>query len=238
MKNVMTMFYFALLLLYGKTSSAHALWIETQATGQRHKPQEVKIFYGEFANNEREAIDKWYSDVKDFTLWLYEPGKEVKKLEVHASENNFSTTFTPTVEGIYYLAIIKEPKDLGGKTKYEFSSLVPVRVGKVNNLYDTPIKNPLQLQLESNKGYKKGSKIQVNVLLDGQKFAKAKVSVFSAAGWSKEFEADEHGVLIFDALWSGPYVLEVSRFVETTGEHAGKAYTSTWQGATTYLTVN
>lgn len=94
MKNVITLFCFAVLLFYCKTTNAHALWIETHTQGQLNKPQEVNIFDGEFANNEREINSNWYSDLRNFTLWLYESGEEPQRLPFAASWIGFTTYLT------------------------------------------------------------------------------------------------------------------------------------------------
>lgn len=78
---------------------AHALWIETNTIGKSGQQHEIKVFYGEYVNNEKEKIEKWYSDVKDFSLWLTAPGKEKVKLNTIAKDDYFSANFTPEKEG-------------------------------------------------------------------------------------------------------------------------------------------
>lgn len=237
MKILISLFTFLAVLFYSQTSYAHALWIESSPYGALNQAHEVKVYYGEYATNERDQVEKWYSDVKDFSLMLHVPGKEPVKLQLTNKGDHFSGSFQPAVQGTYFLSIVKAPKDLGGKTKYEFSSLVPVIVGKSAKIDYSAIKNPLQIEFLNASNAKKGNSLQVKITSLGKVVPNAKVSVFSSTGWGKEFVADANGLLTFDAIWSGPYVLEASSFEEKAGEHEGKPYASAWQGSTAFLEV-
>ena len=96
---------------------AHALWIETNTTGKIGQKQEVKIYFGEYAVDERDSVTKWYSNVKDFTIWIVAPDKQKVQLSTTAAVNYYQTSFTPDNEGVYTLMIAYEAKDLGGTTK-------------------------------------------------------------------------------------------------------------------------
>lgn len=225
------------MFLVTPTAFAHALWIETKTQGKIGQAQEVKIYYGEYATNERDEIAKWYSDVKEFTLWLSAPGKEKVKLTTNAGNNFFSATFTPDQDGLYVLAISHEAKELGGTTKYVFSSVASVNVGKTNPLIQQSLPNNLKVSVNEAKVYKLHATVSLKALLDGKPLANKPVSVFTPQGWSKEFTTDENGVIAFDPIWPGRYVLEVSNYEKITGEHNGKKYDAAWQGATSSFEV-
>jgi uncharacterized GH25 family protein len=216
---------------------AHALWIETASTGKKGQAQDVKVFYGEYASKELEETGKWYSDVKDFTLWLTVPGKEKVKLNTTAGTNFFSARFTPEEDGIYLLTVSHEAKDLGGTTKYEFSSVAAVAVGKSNTVDHLSIPNSIKVAANEAKNYKVNSPVQLKAVLNGHPVANKPVSVFSPEGWSKEFTTDANGSVSFTPLWPGRYVLELSNFEKTSGEHNGQNYTAAWQGATSSFEV-
>lgn len=237
MKILISLFTFLTVLLSSNISSAHALWIEAAPYGNLNQAHQVKVYYGEYVTNERDQIQKWYSDVKDFALMLHVPGKEPVKLQLTDNGDHFSGSFQPTVQGTYFLSVVKAPKDLGGQTKYEFSSLMPVVVGQASALDYSPLKNPLQIELLHAAPIKKGETLQAKITSLGQVVPNAKVSVFSSTGWGKEFVADANGLLTFEAVWPGAYVLEASTYAEKGGEHEGKPYTSSWQGSTTFLEV-
>lgn len=228
----------ALFFLSANQLLAHALWIEAKSTGKVGQAQEVKVFYGEYATNEREETGKWYSDVKDFTLWLTAPGKEKIKLTTVPGENFYSASFTPEKDGIYHLTVSHVAKELGGTTKYEFLSVASVAVGKVNAIDLGPVTNSLKVSANEAKTYKTNVPVQIKALLNGQPLAKKHVSVFSPEGWSKEYTTDENGSLSFSPIWPGRYVLEVSNFEKVSGDHNGKTFSASWQGATSSFEVS
>ncbi len=61
------------LVLISVSGFAHALRIETAPVGAENKAHEIKVFYGELAEGQDEEFEKWYSDVKDFKLYLVSP---------------------------------------------------------------------------------------------------------------------------------------------------------------------
>ena len=233
MKSFLLTVLFSVLI---SNSFAHALWIETPVNGKIGQRHQVEIYYGEYAANERDSVAKWYSDVKNFTLWLSAPGKEKVKLETTAGVNSFSANFIPEEDGLYVLSISHEAKDLGGTTKYEFLSSAKVAVGKTGN-YDPASTPELTLTTSESKAYKQNREVKLLASLDGKPLAKKKVSVFSPEGWTKEFTSNENGEVIFTPQWSGRYVVEVSNFEKKAGEHNGKNYTAAWQGATSSFVV-
>jgi len=217
---------------------AHALWIETATSGKSGKQHEVKVYYGEYATNEREEITKWYSDVKDFTLWLSAPGKEKIKLTTTAGSNFYTASFTPQAEGQYILTVSHEAKELGGTTKYEFLSSAIVTVGKAGSVDQAAIPVTLSVYTAETKSYKTNAPVQIKAMAGGKPLAKKAISVFSPEGWTKEVTTDENGTITFKPIWPGRYVLEVSTSEKTTGDHHGKAYTAAWQGATSSFEVS
>jgi uncharacterized GH25 family protein len=227
----------AFLMLGINVANAHALWIETKTIGKIGQAEEVKIYYGEYASNEREEVSKWYSDVKDFSLWLTAPGKEKIKLNTTAGANFFSAGFTPDKEGLYILTVSHEAKELAGTTKYTFSSVALVNVGKPTAIDQIKLPNTLKVAVSDAKIYKVNAPVQLKAMLDGKPWANKSVSVFTPEGWSKEFKTDEQGNIAFNPIWPGRYVLEVSNYEKKTGEHDGKAFDAAWQGATSSFEV-
>ena len=217
-------------------SFAHALWIETAPLGKKGQKHELKIYYGEYATNERDSVGKWYSDVKEFTLWLTAPGKEKVKLETTAGLNFYSASFSPEADGIYTLTISHEAKDLGGTTKYEFLSSAVVSVGKAGSA--TPdFASRLQILPAESKVYKQNAEVKLIAKQNGQPFANKAVSVFSPEGWTKELTTNEKGEISVRPEWAGVYVVEVSNMEKKSGEHQGQSYTAAWQGATSSFIV-
>lgn len=217
--------------LLGSQVFAHALWIETPSSGKVGQVQTVKVFYGEYAANERDSVSKWYSDVKEFTLWLVGPDQKKTQLSLNPGVNYFESKFTPDQNGAYTIMVSHEAKDLGGTTKYHFLSSANVTVGKslpvvANN------SNVLKLHLDDLTAAKLNKSLQVKAFLKDAAAKGKTVSVFSPNGWSKELTTDENGVAEFTPLWAGRYVVEVSDTDKTPGQHHGVDYKSTWKGAT------
>lgn len=228
----------ALLFTLGSSQLfAHALWIETATSGKSGKEQQVKIFYGEYVSNEREECAKWYSDVKDFSLWLTAPGKEKVKLNTVPGTNFYSASFTPEADGLYVLTVSHEAKALGGTTKYEFLSTAIVAVGKPATVNYASIPGTLQVHTTEAKTYKLNAPVQFKAVQNGKALANTTVSVFSPEGWGKEITTDANGLVTFNPIWPGRYVLEVAARDKVAGTHHGKEYTASWQGATSSFEV-
>jgi len=212
---------------------AHALWIETKGTGKVGQAQEVKLFYGEYAQNERDSISKWYSDVKDLTLWLVGPDQKKIKLNTVLGDNVASASFTPEKDGQYTLVVSHPARDLGGTTKYHFLTSTTVQVGKPAAVLNAEaITNELKVFPSSGTAYKVKKVVKLKALHDGASKAGATVNVFSPFGWSQVLTTSKDGEIEFTPEWPGTYVVEVTDFKKTAGDHNGKAYDAVWQGST------
>lgn len=232
MKNITTIIVGLLLSFTTTPLFAHALWIETTAAGKVGQKQSVKVFYGEYATNERDSIAKWYSDVKECTLWLIGPDLKKTELKLTPGVNHFEGAFTPDQNGAYTLVVSHEAKELGGTTKYHFLSSANVIVGKSTPIV-TQNPNVLKLHVDGISVNPKVNKpIQLTALIQDAAAKGKTVSVFSPNGWSKELTTDENGKVVFIPLWAGRYVIEVSDMDNIAGQHYGKDFAATWKGAT------
>ncbi|WP_276089090.1 DUF4198 domain-containing protein [Pedobacter sp. JY14-1] len=210
---------------------AHALWIETAATGKIGHAQTVKVFYGEYATGERDSIANWYSDVKAVTLWLTGPDQKKLELKLTPGANYYEASFTPAVNGAYTLTVSHEARELGGTTKYHFLSSAHVAVGKT--IADAAQNdNVLKVHLDDATSVKLKKQVLLKAFLNSAAAAGKTVSVFSPSGWSKELTTDAGGVVSFIPVWAGRYVIEISDMDKTPGQHYGKDYKATWKGAT------
>ncbi|TCC98258.1 DUF4198 domain-containing protein [Pedobacter psychroterrae] len=226
-----TIFIMLGLLFSVSSLFAHALWIETAATGKVGQKQTVKVFYGEYADLGRDSVSTWYSDVKEFTLWLVGPDQKKTQLAVTQGLNYFEASFIPAQNGSYTVMVSHEAKELGGTTKYHFLSSASVSVGKSAAVVSQNT-NALRLHVDDVSSLKLKQPIKMTALLKDVAAGKKAVTVFSPTGWSKEFYTDENGAFEFTPLWPGRYVVEVSDMDKTPGQHHGKDYKATWKGAT------
>lgn len=227
----------ALLLLSVNAAFAHAIWIETNTSGKIGQAQEVKVFLGEYAANERDSIQNWFSNTKDFTLYVTAPDGTKKKLECTANGNHFKASFTPEVAGTYLFSIDHTIKAVYGGKKYRYSALGIVKVNKSISGAD----NIKQLEgpalITADKAHKVNSTENVHLLYNKAKPAGSAVTVQSSEGWLKKFEADKDGNVAFSPIWGGRYMLE-GNFAETaSGDHEGTAYTGVWHTVTYCMDV-
>jgi len=220
-------------VFFASSLFAHALWIETKGTGKIGQAQEVKLFYGEYAQNERDVTSKWYSDVKDLTLWLVGPDQQKIKLNTVLGDNVASASFTPEKDGQYTLVVSHPAKDLAGTTKYHFLTSTTVHVGKPADVINPEgITNELKVFPSSGTAYKVNKAVKLKAIHNGSSKAAATVSVFSPSGWSQTLTTSKDGEIEFTPLWAGRYVVEVTDYQQVKGDHNGKPYEALWQGST------
>jgi uncharacterized GH25 family protein len=212
---------------------AHALWIETRNTGSIGKTQDIRLYFGEYAQNERDELSKWRSDLKDLTLWLVKPDGAREKLTVRQDSNAVISTFTPTGKGVYMLIVSHPLKDLSGTAQLEFLASTHVLVGSSAGMIDQTLNNnDLKVFPLTDAGWKVNRAIKIKVLAKGVAKAGNTVLVFSPSGWSRELTTDADGTVSFTPLWPGKYVIEAQEFSRTPGELNGNKYATLWQGAT------
>lgn len=212
---------------------AHALWIETNPVGNIEKVHEIKILYGEYGAQEFEEIDKWYSDVNKFVLWLTAPDGSKKQLEYKASDKSFTASFTPDKAGSYVLSIGHSARDIDGTMVYQFNASAVVSVNGKSEANLNPTANN-ELYLLPGKDAKSKYGI-VTAYYKGKPAANITITVTGPSSWSKNFETDENGVVKFELLWKGSYALEGFYTTEEKGTLYDEPYEQIWRSATLKL---
>ncbi|GAA4807857.1 hypothetical protein GCM10023231_41390 [Olivibacter ginsenosidimutans] len=109
MKTLKALLLLALITLNIYQLSAHALWIETAQTGKTGQLQTVKLFFGEYAEGERDEIAKWNSDLASLELWLIKPDGQKEKLSTEARTSFLQASFTPGER--WCLCVIRCPQN-------------------------------------------------------------------------------------------------------------------------------
>ena len=227
----------ALLLVSVGNLFAHALWIQTSTVGTAGQIQSVKIVYSE-PDDKPEKLADWYSDVKEFELWLTTPDKQKVKLTTIAGEDHFTSEFTPEKDGVYTLSISKAAKDLGGETIYEFNASAVVKVGKSLAGNDAAYNgNIINVFADASKTFKTNQPFNLTTILKGKPTENLHVGVASPSGWNKNISSNSSGIAEFTPIWPGTYKLEVSTSEDATGDHFGKPYKSIWRCATLLVDV-
>ena len=227
-----------LMLVTSPTLFAHALWIETKATGTKGKAQEISVFFGEFSDNDITASAKWFSDLKDFSLVVISPSKKEIKLTATALENKYQAFFTPDEDGVYTIAMHHKVKDVYGTMVLDYNSSATVTVGNTAKGNEaTANTNIISLFSKDATAAKKDIKINVNALYEGKIAKEQKMKVIAPNGWEKELWSNENGEITFTPIWSGNYMVEFAYTEKASGEHNGKKYDEIWKMATYLITV-
>lgn len=217
---------------------AHALWIETKATGTKGKPQEISVYFGEFSDNDITPAAKWFSDLKDFSLTLISPSKKEIKLTPTALDKKYQAFFTPDEDGVYTVVMQHTVKDVYGTMKLDYNSSATVVVGnKTAGNTAEANKNTIGLFSENANVAKKNTKITGIASYDGVAAKKQKIKVIAPNGWEKELYTDEKGQFEFTPIWSGQYMVEFAHTEKNAGEHNGKKYDEIWKMATYSIEV-
>lgn len=227
-----------LMLATAPSLFAHALWIETKATGTKGKAQEISVFFGEFSDNDITKADKWFSDLKDFSLILISPSKKETKLTSKALENRYQAFFTPDEDGVYTVVMHHTVKDVYGTMKLDYNSSATVVVGNKTAGNNAAVnKNVIGLFSENADVAKKGTKINAFALYEDVSAKKQKVKVIAPNGWEKELWTNDKGEISFTPIWPGNYMVEFAYTEKNAGEHNGKKYDEIWKMATYLIAV-
>lgn len=227
-----------LLLISSHAVFAHALWIETNPTGTKDKTHEIKIFFGEFADKDISAADKWFSDLKDFGLLVITPdGKEIKLSSIKKADH-YLAQFTPNKDGIYTLVMHHTAKDTYGTMKLDYNSSATVVVGNQFNGKDVMFdKNAINLVSGEAHTASTNKTLLVKSIYDGKPAVEKEIKVFAPNGWGKILYSNEKGEIKFTPLWPGKYMVEFAYTDKTSGEHHGKKYEEVWKVATYIILV-
>lgn len=209
---------------------AHSLWIETAATGKAGQPQSVKLFYGEYGQNEKDEFSKWHSDLPELTLWLTTADGKKEKLVLTKGSNFLESSFTPQKDGAYTLAVSHKSKDLSGTYQLEFLASATVAVGK--SAVADPAASANELKVLPVGDTKVNKPVSVKVWLKGESKAGLTVLLFSPVKWGQELTTGADGTVTFTPLWPGKYMIEATASTPGDGEYNGNKYTGLWQGAT------
>src|SRR5690554_295343 len=227
-----------LLLVTLSWSYAHALYIETSSQGKAGQRQEVKVYYSEFADGTVEKVADWYSDVKEFQLWLIHPDGQKTALETTAQEDHFTANFVPEKKGTYRLEISHTAEDPGEKTAYQFNTFAQVTVGKKASEIPLTNSGPELYLLEKPQPKKNAGSKTFVTYFKGEPMGGISATVFLPSGKTKEVESNSEGLLPIEFSEKGTYFIEATTFHE---KEAGKTkkspYESVWRCATQKLEI-
>jgi len=229
---------FLFMLVASPQLFAHALWIETKATGTKGKAQEISVYFGEFSDNDITKADKWFSDLKDFTLVVISPSKKETKLTAKALDNKYQAFFTPDEDGVYTIVMHHKVKDVYGTMVLDYNSSATVTVGNtIKGNEATANTNIISVFAKDVTAAKQKTKININALYEGKEAKEQKMKVIAPNGWEKELWSNDKGEISFTPIWPGNYMVEFAYTEKASGEHNGKKYDEIWKMATYLITV-
>lgn len=218
---------------------AHAIWIETNPVAKKGQPHTAKVFLGEYANNERDSISNWFSNMKDFTLWLVTPGGQQQQLPVKPNVNHFTADFIPAEDGAYTLFISHEVADVYGSAKIQYYALATATVGDTKKGQNN-IENASAFTVQNKTGIsgKRNAPVSIEARFNKAPLASEKVAIASPEGWEKTVFTDTKGQTKFTPVWQGRYLLEGFYSEAKPGSHNGKTYKSVTHIVTNCVTIN
>jgi len=227
-----------LMLIASPQLFAHALWIETKATGTKGKAQEISVYFGEYSDNDITEAAKWFSDLKDFSLVVISPSKNEIKLTATALQNKYQAFFTPDEDGVYTIAMHHKVKDVYGTMVLDYNSSATVTVGNAAKGNEASVNsNVISLFSKDVTTAKQKVKVNVNALYEAKPAKEQKMKVIAPNGWEKELWSNENGEISFTPIWPGNYMVEFAYTEKAAGEHNGKKYDEIWKMATYLITV-
>lgn len=229
---------FALLVLASFGASAHALWLETSPNGTKGQPQEVRVFWGEFADKDISPLDKWFSDTKSYKLTVITPDKKVITLTSAPGTDHYKAFFTPETDGVYTVVMQHTVKDVyhGSKLEYHASAAILVGNGPASSAGASNA-NPLKVETPARSNYKVNEIIGLGIVADQAPAASQEVDVVAPNGWSRKLWTDSTGAVQFTPLWPGRYMVEVAGTEKKGGDHHGKPFEAVWRCATYCIEV-
>tara|TARA_R110002167_G_scaffold360062_2_gene577430 strand:- start:3284 stop:3982 length:699 start_codon:yes stop_codon:yes gene_type:complete len=205
-----------LLLTASLNIFAHALFIETSAEGKKGKEHEIIIYYAEPNDPKKEPIENWWSDTKDFTLWATLPDGRKEQLGVNWNKDHFTSSFTPALDGVYYITVHHTVANLAGKTQYQFNTSAIVSVGKTSS--NNNKKNSVEQLVMYKTASDKKKTMAVYVSNNGKPLADTYITVFAPNGWQKDIKTNAEGTAIFEPERHGTYLLEARKKEEVPNE--------------------
>jgi uncharacterized GH25 family protein len=230
--------FFLFMLVASPQLFAHALWIETKTKGTKGKAQEISIYFGEFSDNDITKADKWFSDLKDFSLVVISPSKKETKLSAKALDNKYQAFFTPDEDGVYTIVMHHKVKDVYGTMVLDYNSSATVTVGNALKGNEAAANsNIISLFSKDVIAAKQNAKINVNALYEGKIAKEQKMKVIAPNGWEKELWSNENGEVSFTPIWPGNYMVEFAYTEKASGDHNGKKYDEVWKVATYLISV-
>lgn len=207
------------------SANGHYLWIELGSSVKKGELQEVRIFYGEYNEGVREIRGGRLEEVAGILAWIIAPDGKQVPLTLTTEDKFYKGTFTPQVNGKYTVVAVNTVREVVDWSKHGIGIVRPVyytyREIVVGQETAVPVNVPQEAMLRVSTAKEKNS---FTIMFKGQPLAKAKVLFHAPNEWSKELSTDENGVVTFEPLWKGHYIIECIYPEKSPGTFKGKDY--------------
>lgn len=227
--NTLLLFFFVMTVSVHQTA-AHALWIHTDSQGQKGQSHAFTIYYADYHEGAVETIADWYSDVREFDLYLVSPSGTKTQLDYEAEKDFVKGSFVPEEEGIYRLEIGHSSKTEAGETLYQFNALAYVSIGSKTK--QANFKNSPDLVLLPGK-----SKGVYQVQLEGKPLPESEVSILGPDSVSQTLSSDAKGEFAADFSSKGTYYVEASTYKEYPQGHSS-GLSGIWRCVTQVIQID
>lgn len=207
---------------------AHALWIHTSSKSEIGSQHPYKVYYADYHEDAIEPVAKWYSDVREFELWLISPSGKKTKLEPTATQTYFEGSFTPEEEGEYRMQISHTADPGQSKTAYQFNAYAQIWVGKGK----APALPATDLALVRNA---KSSELQV--YFKGKGLASGDIAILGPNAVSQELKTGKKGKANAQLDAKGLYLAEATH-TEELPENDPSGLKAIWRCATQAIEIN
>ncbi len=224
-----------LVCLCSLSGFAHAIWIESSPQAQLGQAHTVRVYFGEYTEDVT-AADKWFSDLKDFTLVLLTPEGKTLPLKAKPAQDYFEADFVPEMKGVYTVVLEHTAKDVYHGYRLAYNAVALVNVGNT----DAPVAvsgKQIKVSPVTGAAVKVQDTVHFSCFRPAGLEGEQEVEVIAPNGWVRKVYADKTGASSFVPLWPGKYMIEMIVKKDVEGTHEGNPYTTDFHCATYMVEV-
>lgn len=226
-------------------AQAHYLWFEVDSVVKPNDNIPIKLYFGEYQENQLEARGGRLDERKGTTLHVGGPsGTDLQALPLQENMRHFLGTLSVQEAGIYNLVATDATSPVVDYTKFDIGIVRPIfyartwllsfQPGGVSEraLMPQPVLDldilPVTRHLDVQAGVfgpKVDEETVFRVIFKGKPLTdRAVINIYAPNGWLWEAKIDADGLGRFTPLWPGIYVIDVVYLEKTPGEFKEKAY--------------
>lgn len=239
MKKKLLLLITAFILVISFQTQAHYIWIELGSPAKIGQEQEIHIYYGEFNEGVREIKGGRLEELQGIVAWVIAPDGKQTPLTLTTESKFFRTSFTPGQQGKYVVVAVNTVRDVVDWSMHDIGIVRPVyyasrEISVGNSQQVSEIFPPEAVILITSTPREKNA---FQITFKGKPLASAKVFFHAPNEWSKQLTTDKNGVVKFNPLWKGQYIIECIYPEKTPGNFKGKEYEAIRHRSTLVLNI-